>query len=151
MSALLLVDAWHLCSIFNLPIKFGWSRREMLTTALSSHVLAMRPIIIVFTIRYPYGFMFVISGNSRWQRSMPTFYKARNHLCSHFAAYLSNEIRSYICVYTLTLVRSLLKDSPVRYSSKYHEDRVTGILKWWRSETNLLHLSFLYCVVLLNG
>ena len=32
-----------------------------------------------------------ISGNSRWRSSRSTVYKARNHLCSYFAVYLSNE------------------------------------------------------------
>ena len=36
------------------------------------------------------------------------------------------------------LVRSLLKDSPVRYSSIYHKDRVTGIINWQLSEMSLL-------------
>ena len=102
---------------------------------------------IVFTFRYSYGFMFVmdyvcmyvcmhILGNSRWQRSRSMIYKARNHLCSHFAVYLSNRIKTWIWVYAVILVRSLLKDSPVRYSSKYYEDRVTGILQWRCSETS---------------
>ena len=82
-----------------------------------------------------------ILGNSRWRRSRSTLYKAHNHLCSHFAVYLSNEIGTLICVYTVMLVRSLLKDSPVRYSSKYYEDRATSILKWWRSETSHYRLT----------
>ena len=101
-----------------------------------------------FTFRYSYGFMFVmdyvcmyISGNSRWRRSRSTLYKARNHLCSHFAVYSSNEIRTWVCFYTVTLVRSLLKDSHGRYSSKYHEDRATGVLKWLRSETSRYRLT----------
>ena len=34
-----------------------------------------------------------------------------------------------------------IEDSPVRYSSNYHEDRATGILKWWRSETSRYRLT----------
>ena len=94
---------------------------------------------IVFTFRYSYGFVFVmdyicqfvcmyISGNSRWRRSRSTLCMAHNHLCSHFAVYLSIKIRTLVCVCMVMLVRSLLKDSPVRYSSKY-EDRATGIFK----------------------
>ena len=52
----------------------------------------------------------------------PTLYKARNCLCSHFAIYLLNKIRTKICFVMVMLVKSLLKDSPLRYSSKYHED-----------------------------
>ena len=50
-------------------------------------------------------------------RISPSIYQSKfGHVCV-----------CYVCVCTLILVRSLLKDSPVRYSSKYHEDRAMGI------------------------
>ena len=35
-----------------------------------------------------------LSGNSRWRRSRCMLCQTRNHLCSHFANYISNEIRT---------------------------------------------------------
>ena len=46
-----------------------------------------------------------------------------------------------MAAFEVMLVRSLFKDSTVRYSYKYHEDRATGILKWQRSETSSYQLT----------
>ena len=70
--------------------------------------------------------MYVYFGQFKMAALKVYVYKARNHVCWHFAVYLSNEIRILICVYTVILVISILKDSPVRYSSKYYEDRATA-------------------------
>ena len=92
-----------------------------------------------------------ILGNSRWQCLRSTLYKAPDYLCSHFAVYLSNEIRTQVCNYTVMIVRSLFKDSSVRYSSKYYKDQGTGILQRHCPEDDsidLLLFNFLSCVVL---
>ena len=62
------------------------------------NVFRRRPYIL-FTFKYSYGFMFVMEYDSIFRAiqdggARSTLYKTRNHLCSHFADYLSNEIRT---------------------------------------------------------